>query len=234
MTQANPRRSPTPPTPSASPPAPPAPSHPASDEPALVERARTGDRAALGQLLQREQGRIYNVCLRMVGSRADAADAAQEAMLKAVGAIDRFEGTSRFGTWLTRIAINESYTLLRKRQRRSMASLDAPAGHKDDDAPRSDPADTEPGPAQRVQQDEQTALALKALHTLEPDHRAILILRDLQGLDYGEIADALDLKRGTVKSRLFRARMALRAALDAPTTTEHPAPAAASSTEAQP
>ncbi|MEM7680744.1 MAG: RNA polymerase sigma factor [Planctomycetota bacterium] len=201
----------------------------------LVQRARGGDRAALGELLRQEQGRVFNLCLRMVGSRADAGDAAQEAMLKAIGAIERFEGASRFGTWLTRIAINECYTLLRRRQRRSMASLDAPRnGDADTGARYPDPADPEPGPDQRVQQHEQTRIALETLQTLDPDHRAILVLRDLQGLDYADIAEALDLKRGTVKSRLFRARLALRAAIEARTAGPAPASRPATPDEAAP
>lgn len=193
------------------------------DESTLISRLRRGDRAALGELLASHQHRLYNICLRLVGNRDDAAELTQEALLKAVRSIDRFRGEAQIATWLTRIATNEALTHLRRQRLRRAASIDA--GHPNGDADAHDPptlgdalADRrEPAPHARVQQEEQARALQAALDALTPEFRAVLVLRDVEQMDYQQIAEVLELAVGTVKSRLFRGRLALRQQLaDAP------------------
>lgn len=189
----------------------------------LLEDARTGDPAALGQLLTEHQDRLYRVCLRMVGNRDDAAEVCQEAMLKIVQNIGSYRGDAKLTTWMTRIAMNESLTHLRRGKLRRTVSLDddhTSGGHSSggggDQAAglRARLADErEPDPAQRVQTNEQLRLLERALAMLEPQFRCVLVLRDIDGMDYQQIGKAMDLNLGTVKSRLFRARLALRQAM---------------------
>jgi len=184
----------------------------------LLASARAGDPAALGKLLTQHQDRLYRVCLRMVHNRDDAAEVCQDAMLKIVQHIGEYRGDAQLTTWMTRIAMNQSLTHLRRRKLRQTVSLDGEAGdnHRaggEDQASalRSRLAETrEPDPAQRVQVREQVQLLEKALARLEPDFRAVLVLRDIDGMDYQQISTTLDVSLGTVKSRLFRARLALR------------------------
>jgi RNA polymerase sigma-70 factor (ECF subfamily) len=170
----------------------------------------------------------------MVGSRELAADLCQEAMVRIIQGLPGFDGASQFTTWATRVTMNVCLTHLRSAKLRRHASLDGPAGRdgrsiagrigpsKAAEAERSD-SDRfdalqvqEPNPGQRVQQQDERARLLAALAKLEPEHRAILVLRDVQGLDYDHIAHALDIPGGTVKSRLFRARAALRSLIEPP------------------
>lgn len=183
----------------------------------LLSRIRKGDRGALGELLQAHQTRLYNVCLRMLCHRDDAAEVAQDAMLKIVQNIDRFRGDAQVTTWMTRIAMNQSISHLRRRKLRRTVSLD---GH----TPRagSDPQDQasalrqqladsrEPSPASRVERNEQLGQLQMALGQLDDDFRAVLVLRDIEQMDYQQMAEVLDVPVGTIKSRLFRARLALR------------------------
>lgn len=189
---------------------------PQAAEHELLARIRRGDQAALGQLLQRHQKRLYNVCLRMVGNRDDAAELTQDTLLKVVEHIGGFRASSKLTTWMIRIAMNQSISHLRRRRLRHTASLDGPAanGRAPDDqttALRDRLADTrEPGPEQRVQMHELGAQIQSAMGLLDPEFRAVLVLRDVDQMDYQQIAEVLELPVGTVKSRLFRARLAMR------------------------
>ncbi len=201
-------------------------SHPSQT--ALVDRARRGDHSALGQLLQNHQQRLYNVVLRMVGNRDDAAEVTQDAMLKIIEHISGFKGDSEVSTWMIRIAMNLSLSHLRKQKLRRTTSLDAsqahPAGGEDQMTPlRAQLSDSrEPNPASRVQQAEAVALLHGALAKLPEDLRAILVLRDIDQMDYQQISQALEIPVGTVKSRLFRARLALRQEMAVPDTPPPP------------
>ena len=184
-----------------------------SEEAALVERCRTGDRAAFGRLIALYQDRVFNVCLRMCGSHSDAEDYAQEAFIKAMRSIDRFDGRSRFYTWLFRLAVNVTLSGRRKGGREAMWSLDY--GRADDrNAGRGSMRDrlaaSDAGPAEQAMMRDEHAKVLAALAELDEDHRAAVILRDVESLDYAEIAEVLGVAVGTVKSRLHRARMELR------------------------
>lgn len=185
-----------------------------TDEKALIQRVATGDRAAMGQLLQTHEKRLYNVCLRMVNNRDDAAELTQDAMVKIVQHLENFRGEAQLTTWMTRIAMNLSISFLRKRRLRTTTSIDAASGASEDDgrgALASRLADPrEPGPAQSVQTSEMLDRLHEAIGELDEDQRAVLVLRDIDQMDYQQIAQTLELPVGTVKSRLFRARLAFR------------------------
>lgn len=189
----------------------------------LLELVRRGDRGSLGELLGAYQKRVYHVCLRMVSNPDDAAELAQEVLLRAVQHIESFNGKSRFSTWLLRIAMNLSISHLRRKQLRNTASLDqgggggssGGGGGEDQAAPlKAFIAEyREQSPAENVEKEEQVALLIESLDTLDASLKSVLVLRDLQGMDYQQIAEVLSVPMGTVKSRLFRARLALREAM---------------------
>ncbi|MEM0915307.1 MAG: RNA polymerase sigma factor [Planctomycetota bacterium] len=183
----------------------------------LIAEIKSGNRAALGMLLESQQKRLYQVCLRMLGNRDTAAEACQEAMLQIIQSIGDFRGESRLSSWMIRIAKNQSLTRIRRDKVRRTLSIDAPRAGDGDQADElrrrlADPR--EPTPDVRVEQEERQRLVLAALADLEPDHRRVLVLRDVDGMDYAQIAEVLELALGTVKSRLFRARVALRERMD--------------------
>jgi len=170
------------------------------DDAALVAAAQGGDRFAVDQLLRRHYDRIHAVCRRIAGSTRDADDACQEALIKIVRSLPRFDGRSSFGTWAYRIATNASLDELRKRQRRPTLHVVG-----EDDRPELvDPTadlSTESLPDRLVLDD--------ALDRLPEDLRVAVVMRDVADFDYSEIADALDIPLGTVKSRISRGRAAL-------------------------
>lgn len=183
----------------------------------LLEQIGRGDRGALGELLTAHHRQIYHLCLRMVSQRDDAAELTQDVLVKATQHIDSFKQGSRFGTWLYRIAMNLSISHLRKRKLRQAASMEAPMGGDDGLADGQAHSlrtfmrdDREPGPDQRVETSEQISLVLSAVERLDDGLKSVILLRDLQEMDYQQIAEVLGVPVGTVKSRLFRARLALR------------------------
>jgi len=176
----------------------------------LVVSARTGDRVALEELLRRHQPRLWALCRRLTGSDADGDDATQEALISIVGALPRFDGRSRFGTWAYRIAVNASLDELRRRRRRPQPGLpgDADLGGRS----AGSPGPLGPEPVASTPDPEGAALSVDvdaALRRLPPEFRAPVVLRDLCGLDYAEIAEVLDIPPGTVRSRISRGRAAL-------------------------
>lgn len=169
---------------------------------ALVARANDGDRRALDTLLRTHYDRIYAVCRRITGSDADAADAAQEALIKIVRSLPGFDGRSAFSTWAYRIATNTSLDELRRRRRRP-----AVVDRVDDDGRDLELVDPDAGPRVEAVVDRMAIDA--ALAQVPETFRVPLVLRDVGDLDYAEIADALDVPVGTVKSRIARGRAAL-------------------------
>ncbi len=189
-------------------------------EQALLAKARRGDQQALGELLMAYQDRLYNVCLRMVSHPDDAAEVCQDVLMKVIQGIGKFRGKSGLGTWMTRIAMNQSISHLRRRRVRRTLSLDQPFGSDnglDDQASalRHQIQDRrEPGPDQCVQDSEMLGRLHQAMANLDDDFRAVLVLRDIEQLDYAQIGKTLEVPVGTIKSRLFRARLALRKEMD--------------------
>jgi RNA polymerase sigma-70 factor (ECF subfamily) len=165
----------------------------------LVAAAQRGDRSALDRLLRRHVDRVHGLARRLMGSEADAADAAQEALIAAVRGLPRFDGRSSFSTWLYRITTNSCLDELRRRSRRPdpMADLPEPrAGGPTIASTVSDRLDIE-----------------SALRALPVEFRAAVVLRDLCELDYAEIAEVLGIPAGTVRSRIARGRAGLSRAL---------------------
>ncbi len=180
----------------------------------MVAAAQGGDRNALDQLLRRHYDRIHAVCRRVAGSTRDGDDACQEALIKIVRNLPRFDGRSSFGTWAYRIATNASLDELRKRNRRpGLAAVD--------DQATMDVAD--PKATQRLEDIGDRLLLDDALAALADDLRAAVVLRDVANLDYSEIAEVLDIPVGTVKSRISRGRAALARGLPVDAAPE-PAP----------
>ena len=173
----------------------------------MVTAAQSGDRGALDQLLRRHYDRVHSVCRRITGSASDGDDACQEALIKIVRNLPRFDGRSSFGTWAYRIATNASLDELRKRQRRPSLHTVRPSSAGDDDERSIDPADDAAG-RQIDRIDDQLAIDA-ALEGLSEDFRVVVVLRDVVDLDYQEIAEVLDIPLGTVKSRIARARAQL-------------------------
>jgi RNA polymerase sigma-70 factor (ECF subfamily) len=170
------------------------------DDRALVAAAQGGDRNALDQLLRRHYDRIHAVCQRVAGGTRDADDACQEALIKIVRSLPRFDGRSAFSTWAYRIAMNASLDELRKRNRR-------PTLHVAGDEHRPEAVD--PDAAAPIDQFSDRLLLDAALADLSDDLRIAVVLRDVADLDYAEIAETLDIPIGTVKSRISRGRAAL-------------------------
>lgn len=179
-----------------------------ADDASLVEAARSGDRQALEALLRRHQPRVYALCRRMTGNDADALDATQEALISITRGLPRFDGRSAFTTWLHRVATNACLDELRRRGRR-------PEPVEPDGVRPLTTADRsiDEAVADRISID-------SALGSLSPDHRAVIVLRDHLGMEYGEIARVLDLRVGTVKSRIARARAALASYLGNPSADD--------------
>lgn len=151
---------------------------------------------------------IFNFLYRMVGERSHAEDLTQEVFLKAYEALPRFRGESAFGTWLYRIAHNHCLNALKRRGREiPVTELGNDASHGN---PLTRSADPSAPPDELLEQRELRAVVQAKLAELTPEHRAILVLRDIQGLSYDEIAATLDLEGGTVRSRIHRARMELK------------------------
>lgn len=173
----------------------------------LVRRARSGDSAAFGKLVLRYQDRVYNACYRLCGRRDDAEDLTQTAFVKAYEALPRFEAKSSFYTWLFRIAVNLAISHRRSRGRRKTISLD---GGNDDRRPDPAAADEDTDVAKTAERSELREHLSAALAELDHEFRAVVVLKDIENMDYATISQVLDLPLGTVKSRLHRGRMALR------------------------
>jgi RNA polymerase sigma-70 factor, ECF subfamily len=179
----------------------------------LVERARGGDTNAFGELVRKYQDRVYNTCWRMCSDRTEAEDLAQEAFVKAFQALGGFSGRSQFYTWVFRIAVNLVLSARRRRKRAATYSLDAARNHdpgEDGKLLAMHLAALNPLPGEQVARNEQEVAVLQALGRLDEEHRVVVVLRDLEDLGYDEIAEILGVPSGTVKSRLHRARLALR------------------------
>jgi RNA polymerase sigma factor (sigma-70 family) len=179
------------------------------DEQDQITAAQRGSLGAFNDLVRAYEQRVFNLCYRMLGDREAAADATQETFLSAYRALDRFRGGS-FKAWLLRIATNACYDQLRALQRRPTQSLNHLMG--DEDAGELDLPDRDRtgDPEDRALQAELSREIQQALAQLPAEQRMALILLDIQGLSYDEIAVAMNTNLGTVKSRISRARYKMR------------------------
>jgi RNA polymerase sigma-70 factor (ECF subfamily) len=178
-------------------------SPPAVEDGALVARARAGDLLAFEELVRLYADRLHAVVRRLVDNEHEAEEVTQEAFLRAWRGIATFKGDSQFFTWLYRIGVNEAHRLT-SRRRAPVTSLDEHL---------IEPADARPGPPRRVEHDDLRHALERAVQGLQPDQRAPLVLRDIEGLSTTQAAVILDLSEAAFKSRLHRARLAVRDAV---------------------
>lgn len=178
------------------------------DEQQLIQACLNGDPAAFNDLARRYQDRLFNALYRFLNSAEDALDVCQESFLSAYMALENFKGGSRFYTWLYRIAINHAIDLRRRRHRPSVGS---------DDYVRERQArhDLEAAPERAVLRKEDQTRLQNGLTQLSAEHRLVLVLKEIEGMKYEDIAEVLGVPVGTIRSRLHRARVDLREILEA-------------------
>ena len=174
----------------------------------LIQAAQTGDQSAFGTLVQQHQTMVYHLALRMVGNAEDAADLTQEVFLSAWRSLGSFQSQAAFSTWLYRLTSNACIDFLRKEKRRSALSLTTEG--EEEEGRELEVDDQRFSPERELEKKEARRAVREGLAALSPEHRQVLVLREMEGLSYTEMAHLLDLEEGTVKSRLARARLALK------------------------
>jgi RNA polymerase sigma-70 factor (ECF subfamily) len=178
-----------------------------ADDHRLIADCLQGQTAAFGELVRRYQDRLYNTIYRLVDSPEDAQDVVQDAFLNAYQSLDSFKGDAQFFTWLYRIAVNTAISL--KRKHRVVLSINTgPDQAGNTTEPADDSEFSQPGHA--LEKEEQERRIQKALNQLSPEHRTVLILKDMEDQKYETIAEILEVPIGTIRSRLHRARIELR------------------------
>ena len=180
-------------------------------EATIIKQVLEGDVNAFEGLVKEYEKNVYNLALRMTGDPEDAADMAQDAFIKAYSSLSSFRGDSKFSVWLFRIASNLCLDFLRSRKRRPTVSLSVENDEGED--MEFEIADESQSPETLLEQKLTREAVRCGLDSLPPEQRQILLLREIQGLSYEEIAQVLELESGTVKSRIFRARKRLSAFL---------------------
>ena len=172
----------------------------------LIARTVSGEQEAFGMLILKYQPRLYNAMVHFLRNQSEAEDVVQDAFVLALTKLESFKGNSQFYTWLYRIAHNAAISKLRKK--RPTKSLDQ--GLSDDSSPGFSVPDGGERPGERLEKEEQIQTLMEAMGRLSDEHRSILILREMESMDYEAIAGVLQLPVGTVRSRLHRARGCLR------------------------
>lgn len=180
---------------------------PSDDE--LVRRFKAGDREAFSELVRRYQDRVYTLCLRWLGDPAAAEETAQDVFLSLYRSLADFRGDSKLSTWIFRVATNHCKNRRLYRMRRAHDRHEPLEGLPTEDGAERQLPHTGPGTDAPLHRSEAGEILNQALAALDETHRSIIVLRDIEDLDYEEIADILSLPRGTVKSRLHRARAEL-------------------------
>jgi RNA polymerase sigma-70 factor (ECF subfamily) len=189
---------------------------PVSLERGLLEQCRRGDPEAFARLVALHEGMVFNLAVRLLGDAEEARDIAQEVFLQVYRSLGRFEGRSALKTWIYRIVVNQCRNRRRWwRRRRKERSCPLEALTQADEARLAEAGPRTEGPEERLERREQARAVRAGLLRLSFEHRAVLLLREVEGLSCAEIAGALSVAEGTVKSRLSRARESLRRALGA-------------------
>ena len=177
------------------------------EESRIVQKVLKGDVNAFEKLVLEYEKNVYNIALRMTGNSEDASDMTQEAFIKAYNSLQSFRGDSKFSVWIYRIATNVCLDFLRSKSRRPTVSLSVEDNEGEE--VQLDVADESQSPELLLDRQMTRESVRRGLETLSPEYRQILLLREIQGLSYDEISQALGLEVGTVKSRIFRARKKL-------------------------
>lgn len=177
-----------------------------TDEKKLIARIVNGDTDAFSQIVKAYENQVYNLCLRMCGNRDEAQDLAQEAFVKAWRGLRFYKHEAAFSTWLYRLTSNVCIDYLRRQKRRAVVSLTV----DDEEAVQLDVQDPAPTPEEQALDEQTRQSVAEAMKKLDEEFRMVLTLRVVQERSYEEIAQIMDLKVGTVKSRLARAREKLR------------------------
>jgi RNA polymerase sigma-70 factor (ECF subfamily) len=180
-----------------------------SAEKNLIELSAKGNVEAFETLVQAHQKRVYNIALRMTKDPDDAQELSQDALVRAFVAIKKFRGESSFSTWLYRITMNVCTDFLRKRNKAVVVSLEQGAAGNENYNPVQLP-EKSPGPDELTEKKQLKEMVKQAMDLLSVEHRQVLILRDLMDLTYKDIANTLNVNEGTIKSRINRARDALK------------------------
>ena len=180
-----------------------------NDESPLVARAQAGDAEAFTTLVRRYERKIYRLAKNITQNDEDAEDVLQETFLKAYENLPGFHGNSKFYTWIVRIAVNEALMKLRKRKGDRFVSLDEPITSGEEEVKR-EIAVWEDNPEQHYSREEMQHILNEAVESLKPDFRTVFVLRDIEELSTEETAEAMGISVPAVKSRLLRARLALR------------------------
>lgn len=190
-------------------------SSPKEDDKALVQRCHRGDREAFARLMRRYERQIYNLAYRMVGGEQEAEDLTQDIFIAAFRGLRRFRGQCKFSTWLYRIALNQGQNRIKYLSRRRVFRREpcGAGGRKYFSESLERLPDTAPSPEQWTMTQELAHQVQRCLNQLPAQFRQILVLRDVQGFSYEELAEMLSINQGTVKSRLHRARNALQECL---------------------
>ena len=177
-----------------------------ADDNRLIDECRQGNAAAFGELVARHQDRLFHTVLRLVDNAEDARDVVQVAFLHAYQSLQSFKGDALFFTWLYRIAVNTAISMRRKQ--RPMLRIH-PGGEEEAGLDPADPTEANrPGHALEMAEEERRVHA--ALQKLSTEHRAVLVMKDMEGMKYEEMADVLGVPIGTIRSRLHRARLEIR------------------------
>ena len=176
----------------------------------LVRKAQSNDLSAFEELVNLYQNRVYGLCIHLSGNPDDAQDLAQEAFISAYKALGRFRNEADFGTWIHRITVNVWLNMQRKNNGRQAVSLDEPYQSNDGGSLQREVAALDGDPIQELEEKEFRGLVRKVLEDLTEEHRAVLVLREIEGYSYEEISRMLNCSLGTVKSRLSRAREVMR------------------------
>jgi RNA polymerase sigma-70 factor (ECF subfamily) len=183
----------------------------------LLRAVQTGDGTAYRGLVEKYQGRVYAMAYGMVRNREDARDITQEAFVKAYRNLDSFRLESSFYTWLYRIAMNLAIDFVRKRNRRETSGFDETIASREDDGSIAE-IHHEDGPSRQLERKQLFGRIMDAMEKLPEDQRQVILLRELDGLQYKEIADVMGIPEGTVMSRLFYARKKLQKLLSTDAT----------------
>jgi RNA polymerase sigma-70 factor (ECF subfamily) len=180
------------------------------DDHRLIAECLKGETAAFGELVRRHQDRLFNTVFRLVDNAEDAQDVVQEAFLHAYQSLDRFKGDSQFFTWLYRIAVNAAISLQRKQKTPANLHL----AHEGGAVPEPHDVSEDSQPDQALERADEERRIQTALNRLSPEHRAVLILKDLEEQKYETMAEIVQVPIGTIRSRLHRARLELREVLE--------------------